>query len=107
MINTNLKGYFLVAQTVAPHMLNQGYGKIINMGSTLCLTGAVSYLAQIQGTAKASHVKDKVTEIIHLSEILYCSSIACSAGTPTPSGAYMVDTMLANVCKQNVHPVSL
>ena len=67
------------------------------------LTGAVSYLAQIQGTAKGSHIRDKVTEMIHLSETLYSSSIACSAeGQPTPSGAYLVDTMLANVCKQNV-----
>ena len=41
--------------------------------------------------------------MIHLSETLYSSSIACSAeGSPTPSGAYLVDTMLANVCKQNV-----
>jgi 4-hydroxybutyryl-CoA dehydratase/vinylacetyl-CoA-Delta-isomerase len=41
--------------------------------------------------------------MIHLSETLYSSSIACSAeGEPTPSGAYLVDTMLANVCKQNV-----
>jgi 4-hydroxybutyryl-CoA dehydratase/vinylacetyl-CoA-Delta-isomerase len=39
----------------------------------------------------------------HLAETLYSSSIACSAeGWPTPSGAYMVNTMLANVCKQNV-----
>jgi 4-hydroxybutyryl-CoA dehydratase/vinylacetyl-CoA-Delta-isomerase len=67
------------------------------------LTGAVSYLSQIQGTMKSSHIKEKVTEMIHLSETLYSSSIACSAeGWPTPSGAYMVDTMLANVCKQNV-----
>jgi 4-hydroxybutyryl-CoA dehydratase/vinylacetyl-CoA-Delta-isomerase len=67
------------------------------------LTGAVSYLAQIQGTAKKSHIKDKVTEMIHLCETLYSSSIACSVeGCQTPSGAYMVDTMLANVCKQNV-----
>ena len=35
VINTNLKGYFLVAQAVAPHMLKNGYGKIINMGSIL------------------------------------------------------------------------
>jgi NAD(P)-dependent dehydrogenase (short-subunit alcohol dehydrogenase family) len=35
VINTNLKGYFLVAQAVAPHMLEKGYGKIINMGSIL------------------------------------------------------------------------
>jgi 4-hydroxybutyryl-CoA dehydratase/vinylacetyl-CoA-Delta-isomerase len=41
--------------------------------------------------------------MIHLSETLYSSSIACSAeGHPTPSGAFMVNTMLANVCKQNV-----
>jgi len=67
------------------------------------LTGAITHLAQIQGTAKGSHVRDKVTEMIHLSETLYCSSIACSAeGKPTASGAYMVDTMLANVCKHNV-----
>jgi 4-hydroxybutyryl-CoA dehydratase/vinylacetyl-CoA-Delta-isomerase len=67
------------------------------------LTGAVSYLSQLQGTAKGSHVRDKVTEMIHLNETLYSSSIACSAeGSPTPSGAYMVDTMLANVCKHNV-----
>jgi 4-hydroxybutyryl-CoA dehydratase/vinylacetyl-CoA-Delta-isomerase len=67
------------------------------------LTGAVTYLARAQGSAKGSHVRDKVTEMIHLSETLYSSSIACSAeGVPTESGAYMVDTMLANVCKQNV-----
>lgn len=35
IINTNLKGYFLVAQAVAPQMLERGYGKIINMGSIL------------------------------------------------------------------------
>jgi 4-hydroxybutyryl-CoA dehydratase/vinylacetyl-CoA-Delta-isomerase len=67
------------------------------------LTGAVSYLSQIQGAAKGSHVRDKITEMIHLSETLYSSSIACSAeGSPTDSGAFMVDTMLANVCKHNV-----
>jgi NAD(P)-dependent dehydrogenase (short-subunit alcohol dehydrogenase family) len=35
VINTNLKGYFLVTQAVAPHMLNRGYGKIINISSIL------------------------------------------------------------------------
>ena len=90
----------LVYRFAAHHRANYGACKT---GLMDVLTGAVSYLAQIQGTAKASHVKDKVTEMIHLSETLYSSSIACSAeGTPTPSGAYMVDTMLANVCKQNV-----
>ncbi|MBW2615032.1 MAG: 4-hydroxybutyryl-CoA dehydratase [Deltaproteobacteria bacterium] len=90
----------LVYRFAAHHRANYGACKT---GLMDVLTGAVSYLAQIQGTAKASHVRDKVTEMIHLCETLYCSSIACSAeGWATPSGAYMVDTMLANVCKQNV-----
>ena len=90
----------LVYRFAAHHRANYGACKT---GLMDVLTGAVSYLAQIQGTAGASHVKDKVTEMIHLCETLYCSSIACAAeGLPTPSGAYLVDTMLANVCKQNV-----
>ncbi len=90
----------LVYRFAAHHRANYGACKT---GLMDVLTGAVSYLAQIQGTAGASHVKDKVTEMIHLCETLYCSSIACAAeGQPTPSGAYLVDTMLANVCKQNV-----
>jgi 4-hydroxybutyryl-CoA dehydratase/vinylacetyl-CoA-Delta-isomerase len=90
----------LVYRFAAHHRANYGACKT---GLMDVLTGAVSYLAQIQGAAKGSHIRDKVTEMIHLSETLYSSSIACSVeGTPTPSGAYLVDTMLANVCKQNV-----
>jgi len=90
----------IVYRFAAHHRANYGACKT---GLMDVLTGAVSYLCQIQGTAQGSHVRDKVTEMIHLSETLYSSSIACSAeGVPTASGAYMVDTMLANVCKQNV-----
>jgi 4-hydroxybutyryl-CoA dehydratase/vinylacetyl-CoA-Delta-isomerase len=90
----------LVYRFAAHHRANYGACKT---GLMDVLTGAVSYLAQVQGTAKASHVKEKITEMIHLSETLYSSSIATSAeGWQTPSGGYMVDTMLANVCKQNV-----
>jgi len=90
----------LVYRFAAHHRANYGACKT---GLMDVLTGAVTYLTQIQGTSKASHIRDKITEMIHLSETLYSSSIACSAeGEPTPSGAYMVDTMLANVCKQNI-----
>ena len=90
----------VVYRFAAHHRANYGACKT---GLMDVLTGAVSYLSQLQGTAKGSHVRDKVTEMIHLNETLYSSSIACSAeGKPTPSGAYMVDTMLANVCKHNV-----
>jgi 4-hydroxybutyryl-CoA dehydratase/vinylacetyl-CoA-Delta-isomerase len=90
----------LVYRFAAHHRANYGACKT---GLMDVLTGAVSYLAQVQGTDKGSHIRDKITEMIHLSETLYSSSIACSAeGWPTPSGAFMVNTMLANVCKHNV-----
>lgn len=90
----------VVHRFAAHHRANYGACKT---GLMDVLTGAVTYLAQIQGADKGSHVKDKITEMIHLSETLYSSSIACSAeGKPTASGAYLVDTMLANVCKHNV-----
>jgi 4-hydroxybutyryl-CoA dehydratase/vinylacetyl-CoA-Delta-isomerase len=90
----------LVYRFAAHHRANYGACKT---GLIDVLIGAVGYLTEVQGTAKGSHVRDKITEMTHLSETLYSSSIACSAeGWPTPSGAYMVDTMLANVCKQNV-----
>ena len=90
----------LVYRFAAHHRSNYGGCKT---GVMDVLIGATAYLAQIQGTIKGSHVRDKITEMIHLSETLYCSSVASSAeGWATPSGAYMVDTMLANVCKQNI-----
>ncbi|PKN30846.1 MAG: 4-hydroxybutyryl-CoA dehydratase [Deltaproteobacteria bacterium HGW-Deltaproteobacteria-21] len=90
----------LVYRFAAHHRANYGACKT---GLMDVLIGAIACLTEVQGTAKGSHVRDKITEMTHLCETLYSSSIACSAlGWPTPSGAYMVDTMLANVCKQNV-----
>jgi 4-hydroxybutyryl-CoA dehydratase/vinylacetyl-CoA-Delta-isomerase len=67
------------------------------------LIGAAQSLARTQGTDRASHIKDKVVEMIHLNETLYACGIACSAeGKPTPSGTYLIDPLLANVCKLNV-----
>jgi NAD(P)-dependent dehydrogenase (short-subunit alcohol dehydrogenase family) len=39
VLSTNLKGYFLVAQAVAPQMLERGYGKVINISSILGTVG--------------------------------------------------------------------
>ncbi len=67
------------------------------------LIGAAQALAQVQGTDKASHVRDKIVEMVHLNETLYACGIACSAeGKPTGSGTYLIDLLLANVCKLNV-----
>ena len=39
----------------------------------------------------------------HLNETLFCCGIACSAeGQPTESGNYLINLLMANVCKQNV-----
>ena len=67
------------------------------------LIGAAQALAQYQGVDKASHIRDKIIEMIHLNETLYACGIACSAeGQPTASGTYLIDLLLANVCKLNV-----
>lgn len=39
VLNTNLRGTFLCAQTVAPHMLSRGAGKIVNVASTFAALG--------------------------------------------------------------------
>ncbi len=45
VIDTNLKGYFLVAQAVAPHMIARGYGKVIHMSSILGMVGLANQVA--------------------------------------------------------------
>jgi 4-hydroxybutyryl-CoA dehydratase/vinylacetyl-CoA-Delta-isomerase len=67
------------------------------------LIGAAALAADYNGANKASHVKDKLIEMMHLNETLYSCGIACSAeGHKTASGNYLIDLLLANVCKQNV-----
>ena len=67
------------------------------------LIGATVAIAEQSGTDKASHVRDKIVEMTHLAETIYCGSLACSVeGQPTPSGACWVDPLLANTTKLNV-----
>jgi len=67
------------------------------------LIGATSLVAEIQGTHTASHIRDKLIEMIHLNETLYAAGIASSSeGHQLPSGGYAVDSLLANVCKLHV-----
>jgi 4-hydroxybutyryl-CoA dehydratase/vinylacetyl-CoA-Delta-isomerase len=67
------------------------------------LIGATVAIAEFQGTEKASHIQDKLSEMIHLNETLYAGAIATSVkGYPTQSGAYAVNRLLANTCKLNV-----
>ena len=43
------------------------------------LIGAAAVIAEYNGAAKASHIKDKLIEMTHLNETLYSCGIACSA----------------------------
>lgn len=80
----------------------QSYGGC-KVGVGDVLIGAAACIAEYNGAGKASHVKDKIIEMIQLNETLYSCGIACSTlGKPTEAGNYMIDTLLANVCKQNV-----
>jgi len=45
VLDTNLKGYFLVAQAVAPHMIRQKRGKVINVSSIFGAVGMSNQLA--------------------------------------------------------------
>ena len=80
----------------------QSYGGC-KVGVGDVLIGAAAVAADYNGAAKASHVKDKLIEMTHLNETLFCCGIACSAqGFKTKAGNYQIDLLLANVCKQNV-----
>lgn len=80
----------------------QSYGGC-KVGVGDVLIGAAALIADYNGAQKASHIKDKLIEMTHLNETLYSCGIACSAeGHQTESGNYIIDVLLANVCKQNI-----
>ena len=62
IINTNLKGYFLVAQAVVPQMIVQGYGKVINMSSIFGKVGLANQLAY----ASSKGGVDQMTKVMAL-----------------------------------------
>ncbi|HHV47166.1 MAG TPA: 4-hydroxybutyryl-CoA dehydratase [Tissierellia bacterium] len=80
----------------------QSYGGC-KVGVGDVLIGAAALIADYNGVPKASHIKDKIIEMVHLNETLYSCGIACSCeGHKTKAGNYEIDMLLANVCKQNV-----
>ena len=80
----------------------QSYGGC-KVGVGDVLIGAAALIADYNGAQKASHVKDKLIEMTHLNETLFSCGIACSAeGHKLEAGNYIIDLLLANVCKQNI-----
>ena len=67
------------------------------------LIGAAAAIADYNGVANASHIKDKLVEMTHLNETIFAAGIASSYRShKTASGNWQNDDMLANVCKHNV-----
>lgn len=65
--------------------------------------GAAALIAEMNGVEKASHIKDKIVEMVHLNETIWACGLACSTeGKQSSAGNYYIDPLLANVCKQNV-----
>ena len=80
----------------------QSYGGC-KVGVGDVLIGAAASLAKYQGTETATHIKDKLVEMVHLNETMFACGLACSSeGKATASGTYWIDPLLANVCKLNV-----
>ena len=97
-----------VARFAAYHRQNYGGCKV---GNSDVLIGATSLIAKMNGAAKASHIKDKLVEMIHLAETMYCCSLACSyEGVKVEAGTYYVNTLLANEvklnCTRNMYEIS-
>ncbi len=82
------------------HRSNYGGCKV---GLADVVIGASHWVADAHGVAKASHIVDKLTEMVGMAETCWACSLACSyEGSKTSSGAYTINPMLANVTKLNI-----
>jgi len=92
--------YELVERFATAHRQNYGGCKT---GLADALIGTSLLLSEVQGTDKASHIREKLVDMIYMAETLYCCSIACSCqGYALPAGNAMADPLLANITKLNV-----
>ncbi len=67
------------------------------------LIGAAKLMADYNGVSRASHVRDKLTEMSFLNETMWgCGLAAAVQGQKLPSGGYAPNFLLANVTKLHV-----
>jgi 4-hydroxybutyryl-CoA dehydratase/vinylacetyl-CoA-Delta-isomerase len=89
----------LVERFTSYHRQNYGGCKSGNLD---VLVGATAAIADIQGTAKAAHVRDKLAEMAHLVETMYSGALACSYECSSLGcGTAIVEPLLANTAKFN------
>lgn len=69
-------------------------------GSMDLLTGAAALVAEYNGITKAAHVREKLTEMMILTETVWGLALAGAlTGKPTSSGQYLPDNVLINAGK--------
>jgi len=79
----------------------QSYGGC-KLGVGDVLVGAAASMADYNGTRRAPHIREKLGEMIHLSETIHACGLACAyEGWKTMSGNYQSNILLSNVCKHN------
>ncbi len=67
------------------------------------LIGAVKLLAEYNGVDKLPHVRDKILDMVRMTETIYSCGLATAAeGQKTEAGTYFINQLLGNVCKLNV-----
>ncbi|MCA9608623.1 MAG: 4-hydroxybutyryl-CoA dehydratase [Myxococcales bacterium] len=72
-------------------------------GNLDVLIGAADLVTREHDVRRASHVRDKLVEMAHLTETIHGVGLAASEkSTRHESGIFRVDPILANVCKHNV-----
>jgi len=90
----------LVETFAGYHRSNYGGCKV---GLADVVIGGSSWIAGAHGIGNASHIVDKLTDMIAMAETCWSCSLACSyEGYRTPSGAYHIHPLLANVTKLNI-----
>jgi len=90
----------LVETFAGHHRSNYGGCKV---GIADVVIGASAWLSEAHGVERAPHIIDLLAEMINLAETCWACSLSCALlGQPTPSGAYVVDPLMANVTKLNI-----
>lgn len=90
----------LVERFATYHRQNYGGCKC---GVSDVLIGACATIAEYNGADRANHVRDKLVEMIHLTETLHTGSLACSyEGRQLPAGNQYPQQTYANITKQNI-----
>lgn len=66
------------------------------------LLGGAAVIADYNGVGQASHVTQKLTEMLYEGEIAWaCIVAAATLGTRSPSGSYYPNALLANIAKRH------